>query len=129
MVIGGYDKSIVDGEINWVDCDGSFHVQVPLDGIIVNGHTIKRVDNFPMQAIIDVCLLNSLADLVWHRRNNTWPFEYRSKCLQSVRRSTSRSTTRTVAIPMRLSTTDRVSTRGDKLLYGPSGLYNWRTRR
>lgn len=54
MVIGGYDESLVDGAINWIKCSATVHVQIPLDGIIVNGVTIKRVDNQPMQAIIDV---------------------------------------------------------------------------
>jgi Eukaryotic aspartyl protease len=54
MVIGGYDEDLVDGAINWVPCSATVHVQVPLDGIIINGYTIQRSDNFPMQAIIDV---------------------------------------------------------------------------
>jgi len=54
MVIGGYDQDLVDGPITWIKCSGSKHVQIPLDGVIVNGVTIKRTDNRPMQAIIDV---------------------------------------------------------------------------
>lgn len=53
MVIGGYDSDLVDGAINWINCSASVHPQIPLDGLIVNGNTIKRVDNKPMQAIID----------------------------------------------------------------------------
>jgi len=54
LILGGYDESLVNGDINWVPCSASFHVQIPLDAIIVNNHTIKRVDGRPMQAIIDV---------------------------------------------------------------------------
>ena len=54
MVIGGYDADIVDGEINWIRCSSNIHPQIPMDGIIVNGVTIKRADNRPFQAIIDV---------------------------------------------------------------------------
>jgi cathepsin D len=54
MVIGGYDSDLVEeGSINWINCSSSVHPQIPLDGLIVNGNTIKRVDNKPMQAIID----------------------------------------------------------------------------
>jgi cathepsin D len=53
MVIGGYDQDLVNGTINWINCSAAVHPQIPLDGIIVNGNTIKRVDNRPMQAIID----------------------------------------------------------------------------
>lgn len=54
MIIGGYDEDLVDGPLTWVPCSGTSHAQIPLDGIIVNGQTIKRADNRPMQAIIDV---------------------------------------------------------------------------
>lgn len=54
MVIGGYDEDLVDGSITWITCSGSTHVQIPLDGVIVNGVTIKRSDSLPMQAIVDV---------------------------------------------------------------------------
>jgi Eukaryotic aspartyl protease len=53
LVIGGYDPDLVDGAINWINCSASIHPQIPLDGLVVNGNTIKRVDNKPMQAIID----------------------------------------------------------------------------
>jgi len=54
MVIGGYDEDQINGPINWIHTSGNIHVQVPMDGIILNGVTIKRQDNLPMQAIIDV---------------------------------------------------------------------------
>ena len=53
MVVGGYDQDLVDGDLNWINCSAAVHVQIPMDGIIINGNTIKRVDNQPMQAIID----------------------------------------------------------------------------
>ena len=56
LILGGYDENLVVGPINWVACSATTHVQVPLDGVIINGHTIKRSDNLPMQAIIDVLL-------------------------------------------------------------------------
>lgn len=56
IVIGGYDADLIDGEINWVACSAVYHVQIPLDGIIVNGYTVKRTDGLPMQTIIDVFL-------------------------------------------------------------------------
>lgn len=58
LVIGGYDTDLVDGVINWIRSTSNIHFQIPMDGIIVNGVTIKRKDNRPMQAIIDVFLLN-----------------------------------------------------------------------
>jgi Eukaryotic aspartyl protease len=54
MVVGGYDADLVDGDINWIKCTGDAHLQIPMDGIIVNGVTIQRNDSEPMQAIIDV---------------------------------------------------------------------------
>lgn len=54
LVIGGYDEDLVDGELTWINCSSSVRTQIPLDAIIVNGKTIKRVDNRPMEAIIDV---------------------------------------------------------------------------
>jgi Eukaryotic aspartyl protease len=54
MVVGGYDEDVVDGSINWIPTSGVVHVQVPMDGVIVNGFTIQKSDNTPMQAIIDV---------------------------------------------------------------------------
>jgi hypothetical protein len=54
LVIGGYDTDLVDGSITWVHCSGTTHVQIPLDGIVINGMTIKRSDGLPMEAIIDV---------------------------------------------------------------------------
>lgn len=54
LVVGGYDEDLVQGSINWIPTSGSIHVQVPMGGVIVNGFTIKKVDNTPMEAIIDV---------------------------------------------------------------------------
>jgi Eukaryotic aspartyl protease len=54
MVIGGYDEDLVDGDINFISCSGDLHPQIPMDGIIVNGKTLKRADGKPMEAIIDV---------------------------------------------------------------------------
>jgi len=54
LVIGGYDESLVQGDLNWISCSGDFHVQIPMDGVIVNDYTVVRQDGAPMQAIIDV---------------------------------------------------------------------------
>jgi hypothetical protein len=54
MIVGGYDEDLVDGPINWIPTSGYVHVQVPMDGVIINGVTVKKSDNTPMQAIIDV---------------------------------------------------------------------------
>jgi hypothetical protein len=77
MVIGGYDQSLVDGGINWIKCSATAHPQIPLDGIIVNGVTIKRVDNRPMQAIIDVIPTTMMLNLVRYRRINTRSIKHR----------------------------------------------------
>jgi hypothetical protein len=57
LVIGGYDSDLVEGELTWINCSASNVNQIPLDAIIVNGETVKRVDNRPMEAIIDVSFL------------------------------------------------------------------------
>jgi hypothetical protein len=54
MVIGGYDEEQVNGAINWIHTSGNIHVQVPMEGLIINGVTLVREDGLPMQAIIDV---------------------------------------------------------------------------
>jgi len=54
MVIGGYDEDQIDGTLNWIHTSGNIHVQVPMDGVIVNGVTLVRQDGLPMEAIIDV---------------------------------------------------------------------------
>ena len=56
LVLGGYDETLVDGPINWINCSATIHFQIPMDGIILNGLTIKLADNRPMQTIIDVCI-------------------------------------------------------------------------
>jgi hypothetical protein len=58
MVIGGYDEDLLEGELTWINCSESDQPQIPLDGIIVNDQIIKRVDNRPMEAIIDVSSKN-----------------------------------------------------------------------
>jgi len=60
MVIGGYDVDQVDGPINWIHTSGKFHVQIPLDGVLINGVTLVRQDGLPMEAIIDVSSYLSL---------------------------------------------------------------------
>jgi hypothetical protein len=77
MVIGGYDQSLVDGGINWIKCSATAHPQIPMDGIIVNGFTIKRIDNQPMQAIIDVMSTPIKLNLVRYRWIYTRPNEHR----------------------------------------------------
>ena len=54
LVIGGYDESLIQGELNWISCSANFHVQIPMDGVIVNDYTVVRGDGAPMQAIVDV---------------------------------------------------------------------------
>jgi hypothetical protein len=83
MIIGGYDQDLVDGSITWINCSGSIHFQIPLDGIIVNGHTIKREGNLPMQAIIDVVSHNRLTNSVWNRWDHYRSYQCRSGFLQS----------------------------------------------
>ena len=63
MIIGGYDEDQITGPINWIHTSGSVHVQVPMDGIILNGATLKRQDGLPMQAIIDVTSRSDDTDL------------------------------------------------------------------
>jgi len=60
LIIGGYDEDLVDGEINWIKCSGDRHPQIPMDGIILNGQTLKRDDNLPFQAYIDVIPIQTL---------------------------------------------------------------------
>jgi len=83
MIIGGYDQSMIEGEVNWVRCSGNQHPQIPLDGVIINGFTVKRKDNIPMQAIIDVHLHGHLANLVWYRRISARPVQCRSSDILS----------------------------------------------
>ena len=71
MVIGGYDEEQVDGALNWIHTSGNIHVQVPMDGVIVNGVTLVREDGLPMQAIIDVLpKYLFLLTIVRYRRNH-----------------------------------------------------------
>lgn len=83
MVIGGYDQDLVDGSITWIKCSGSLHFQIPMDGIIFNGQTMKRADNLPMQAIIDVASHDKLPNSVWNRWNYSGSCQSRRGFLRS----------------------------------------------
>ena len=100
MVIGGYDEDLVEGPITWIKCSGSIHFQIPLDGIIVNGETIKRSDNLPMQAIIDVVSRDKLTNSVWNRWNHSRSYQCRTGYLRSNRRTASPRPTWVLGIPM-----------------------------
>ena len=93
MVIGGYDQDLVDGPITWIKCSGSIHFQIPMDGVIVNGQTIKRADNRPMEAIIDVVSHDKLTNSVWNRWGHSRSSQCRNGLLRINRRRASPKST------------------------------------
>lgn len=124
LVIGGYDQDLVDGSINWIKCSGTKHFQIPLDGIILNGDTIERRDNLPLQAIIDVHYILTFANLVRHRRLHYRSYIYCANLLQSYPWfCTVTGEGRLFHVPVRCTDTSGLSVRRTKLYDGRKRLY------